>query len=64
MEKINWIKFIKYLIVAICSAILSYLGQSCTTVITMGTKNTTDTSTQFNGNSADSTKIVPTLNIK
>lgn len=57
-EKI-W-KFIKYLIVAICSAVVSYFSSSCAGGIVIGTTNK---QYQEVSTTADSTKVSPTISI-
>lgn len=57
-EKI--LKFLKYLIVAICSAVVSYFGSSCAGGIVIGTTNK---QYQEVSTSTDSTKLSPTISI-
>lgn len=60
MNKENIIKFLKYLLVAICSAIVSYFSSSCAGGIVIGTTNK---QYQEVSTSTDSTALTPTISI-
>lgn len=62
-NKIKWLQLLKYLVVAICSAIASFLSSSCTAGVVIGHSNKQYQEQGIN-TSLDSTKIVPTLQIR
>lgn len=63
--KQNMKAFIKYLIVAVCSAIVTFLTSSCTAGLVIG-KNQNQKQQQENNIStrADSSHFVPTITIR
>ena len=59
----NMKAFIKYLIVAVCSAIVTYLTSSCTAGLVIG-KNQRQQQENNISTRADSTHFVPTITIR
>ena len=55
--------FIKYLIVAVCSAIVTFLTSSCTAGLVIG-KNQRQQQENNISSKADSTHFVPTITIR
>ena len=63
MTNINWNAFIRYLVVAICSAIVTFLSSSCTAGLVIG-KNQRQQQENNISTKADSSHFVPTITIR
>ena len=63
MANINWKAFIRYLVVAVCSAIVTFLSSSCTAGLVIG-KNQRQQQENNISTKADSSHFVPTITIR
>ena len=63
MANINWKAFVRYLVVAICSAIVTFLSSSCTAGLVIG-KNQRQQQENNISTRADSSHFVPTITIR
>ena len=63
MKEINWKAFARYLIVAVCSAIVTFLSSSCTAGLVIG-KNQRQQQENNISTKADSSNWVPTITIR
>ena len=63
MKEINWKAFIRYLIVALCSAVVTYLTSSCTAGLVIGHNQRQQQENNIS-TKTDSTHIVPTITIR
>ena len=63
LMKQNMKAFIKYLIVAVCSAIVTFLPSSCTAGLVIG-KNQRQQQENNSSTRADSSHFVPTITIR
>ena len=63
MTNINWKAFIHYLVVAVCSAIVTFLSSSCTAGLVIG-KNQRQQQENNISTKADSSHFVPTITIR
>ena len=63
MTNINWKAFIRYLVVAVCSAIVTFLSSSCTAGLVIG-KNQRQQQENNISTKADSSHFVPTITIR
>ena len=59
----NWKSFIRYLVVAVCSAIVTFLTSSCTAGLVIG-KNQRQQQENNISTQTDSTTFVPTITIR
>lgn len=59
MNHFDYVKFLKYLAVALCSAIVSYLSSSCTSGFNFGSGPLTIDNYIYSR--IDSTHLIPTL---
>ncbi len=59
----NWKTFIRYLVVAVCSAIVTFLTSSCTAGLVIG-KNQRQQQENNISTKTDSTTFVPTMTIR
>ena len=63
MTNINWKAFIRYFVVAVCSAIVTFLSSSCTAGLVIG-KNQRQQQENNISTKADSSHFVPTITIR
>ena len=63
MTNINWKAFSRYLVVAVCSAIVTFLSSSCTAGLVIG-KNQRQQQENNISTKADSSHFVPTITIR
>ena len=63
MTNINWKAFIRYLVVAVCFAIVTFLSSSCTAGLVIG-KNQRQQQENNISTKADSSHFVPTITIR
>ena len=63
MTNINWKSFIRYLVVTVCSAIVTFLSSSCTAGLVIG-KNQRQQQENNISTKADSSHFVPTITIR
>ena len=63
MKEINWKAFARYLVVAIASAIVTFLTSSCTSGLVIG-KNQRQQQENNISTKADSSNWVPTITIR
>ena len=63
MADMNWKAFIRYLIVALCSAVATFLTSSCTAGLVIG-KNQRQQQENNIHTKADSAQIVPSITIR
>ena len=63
MTNINWKAFIRYLVVAVCSANVTFLSSSCTAGLVIG-KNQRQQQENNISTKADSSHFVPTITIR
>ena len=63
MTNINWKAFFRYLVVAVCSAIVTFLTSSCTAGLVIG-KNQRQQQENNISTKADSSHFVPTITIR
>ena len=63
MTNINWKAFNRYLVVAVCSAIVTFLSSSCTAGLVIG-KNQRQQQENNISTKADSSHFVPTITIR
>lgn len=63
MTNINWKALIRYLVVAVCSAIVTFLSSSCTAGLVIG-KNQRQQQENNISTKADSSHFVPTITIR
>ena len=63
MTNINWKAFIRYLVVVVCSAIVTFLSSSCTAGLVIG-KNQRQQQENNISTKADSSHFVPTITIR
>ena len=63
MTNINWKAFIRYLVVAVCSGIVTFLSSSCTAGLVIG-KNQRQQQENNISTKADSSHFVPTITIR
>ncbi len=59
----NWKSFIRYLVVAVCSAIVTFLTSSCTAGLVIG-KNQRQQQENNISTKTDSTTFVPSITIR
>ena len=63
MTNINWKSFFRYLVVAVCSAIVTFLSSSCTAGLVIG-KNQRQQQENNISTKVDSSHFVPTITIR